>query len=362
MIALFTSNVSGGILQFAVQLLKEFSEMGESVVCHMPRQASCSIPERFERLVKRYDKVHTLRVHAKAVQNVKAALMQDRPDVIIYLDSAILSTVVALAVGKKTRQVMTFHDAGAFHPTKDRSLYRFLHDRVVALQSSRVMRKLDRLLVLSPQSRDSLARKNPAQKDKILLLPLGAHIPDVGEQRPQETCDDRFLLFFGRIDLYKGIDTLIDAYDAYQRAGGSLHLVIAGNGPVEDDMLSKSAELGVLWLRRYIPDEEMLWLFRHAAALVLPYREATQSGIIPIAYAQGVPVITSDVPGLTQFVEDRQTGYVCRRMNDYVDAFLAMENTADAFGDRCRRYYQDYLDWQRNLAAIRSELLAPKKP
>ena len=66
----------------------------------------------------------------------------------------------------------------------------------------------------------------------------------------------------------------------------------------------------VRMLDRYIPDEEVEALFKAADVVVLPYRSATQSGVTHVAYALGVPVITTNVGGLAETVRPGETGLV----------------------------------------------------
>jgi glycosyltransferase involved in cell wall biosynthesis len=60
----------------------------------------------------------------------------------------------------------------------------------------------------------------------------------------------------------------------------------------------------------YCPNEKVGMYFAAADAVVLPYRSATQSGIIQVAYALGLPVITTDVGGLGEVVIDGETGFI----------------------------------------------------
>jgi glycosyltransferase involved in cell wall biosynthesis len=63
-------------------------------------------------------------------------------------------------------------------------------------------------------------------------------------------------------------------------------------------------------IERYVPDDEVEALFKAADLVVLPYRSATQSGVTHVAYAMGVPVITTDVGGLAETVVPGETGRV----------------------------------------------------
>ena len=60
----------------------------------------------------------------------------------------------------------------------------------------------------------------------------------------------------------------------------------------------------------YIPDERRSQLFRQASVVVLPYVEASQSGVIPLAYSFMKPVVATTVGGLPEMVEDGRTGYL----------------------------------------------------
>src|SRR5262249_56219583 len=60
---------------------------------------------------------------------------------------------------------------------------------------------------------------------------------------------------------------------------------------------------------RYLADEEVRQLFAAADVCALPYRSATQSGVIQVAYAAGCPVITTRVGGLPEFVAEGKSGY-----------------------------------------------------
>jgi glycosyltransferase involved in cell wall biosynthesis len=124
--------------------------------------------------------------------------------------------------------------------------------------------------------------------------------------------DGEVVLFFGYVRAYKGLDTLLTAWPAV-RARRPATLVVAGEF-YEDEApyrkLAEAAGASVRLLSRYIPDPEVEALFKAADVVVLPYRSATQSGVTHVAYALGVPVITTDVGGLAETVIPGETGLV----------------------------------------------------
>ena len=92
---------------------------------------------------------------------------------------------------------------------------------------------------------------------------------------------------------------------------------------------------------------------------MLPYIEATQSGVIPIAYKFGVPVIVSNVDGLTQFVDNEKTGFICSREKDYVDALrkLEIDTTRSVMSENAVQYHLQHMNWKKNIAAVLDEIL-----
>jgi glycosyltransferase involved in cell wall biosynthesis len=124
----------------------------------------------------------------------------------------------------------------------------------------------------------------------------------------------RVLLFFGYIRKYKGVDILIRALAQVPRDLG-ISLLIAGEfyEPVESyRTLAQEVQLAdrVRILDRYIGEPEWADLFAATDALVLPYRTASQSMSIALAYGFGKPVIVSRVGGLAEAVDDGRTGLI----------------------------------------------------
>jgi len=127
-------------------------------------------------------------------------------------------------------------------------------------------------------------------------------------------------LFFGAIEFYKGLDLLIQAVEELIAAGHTkLSVTIAGRGEYwnECGQIVKNRDFYNLNIR-FIRDDEIPALFSEHHFLVLPYRNASQSGPQMISLEYNLPVIVSDVEGLSDFVVDGATGFVFQRNN--VDA------------------------------------------
>lgn len=138
-------------------------------------------------------------------------------------------------------------------------------------------------------------------------------------ERLELDLQNRYVLFFGLIRDYKGLDMLLDAWARLKRSGETegRKLLVAGEFYTSPEpYLERIERLGlqadVLLHDRFVPDEEVKYYFSAADFLVLPYRTATQSGVTQIAYRFGLPMVVTDVGGLPEIVPDGRAGIVCR--------------------------------------------------
>jgi len=126
----------------------------------------------------------------------------------------------------------------------------------------------------------------------------------------------KYLLFFGIIREYKGLELLLNAFSLLER--NDLMLIIAGefyeNRKHYHD-ISKDLAIydQIIFTDKYIPDNEVRYYFSVAECVVQPYLTATQSGVTQIAYHFDCPMVVTNVGGLPEIVKHEKTGYVCNR-------------------------------------------------
>lgn len=125
----------------------------------------------------------------------------------------------------------------------------------------------------------------------------------------------KFLLFFGYIRKYKGLDILLEAMADARIAAMEIKLIIAGEyyGDREyyESLIDKLNIRDRLCLfTDFIPNNEVAYYFSAADCVVQPYRTATQSGISQIAYHFEKPMIVTNVGGLPEIVPDGKVGFV----------------------------------------------------
>jgi starch synthase len=140
-------------------------------------------------------------------------------------------------------------------------------------------------------------------------------IPQVGlcdrAVRSQVEEEDHLVLFFGRIWEYKGLEYLIRAEPLITAQVPDARIIIAGRG--EDFSLYRQMMVHpehFLIHNEYISDDKRAKLFRRASIVVLPYTDASQSAVIPIAYAFAKPVVGTAVGGLPEMIDHGRTGYL----------------------------------------------------
>jgi glycosyltransferase involved in cell wall biosynthesis len=168
-------------------------------------------------------------------------------------------------------------------------------------------RDADHLLSLMPRAH---VRVSPLPT----YQPVGqtALDPESARRRLGLEIDQPVLLFFGFVRPYKGLDILLEALPAIRREV-AVHLLVVGEIWNDEDIYRTQIDrLGleshVTLVNRYVPNEELGLYFGAADVVVLPYRSATQSAIVQLAFGFGKAVITTAVGGLGEAVTDGVSG------------------------------------------------------
>ena len=139
--------------------------------------------------------------------------------------------------------------------------------------------------------------------------------------------ESNYMLFFGIIRHYKGLDLLLKSIASQKLSHLNLKLIVAGEFyENEKRYLDMVKELGldkqVLFTGSFIPKGDVRHYFAVSDLVVLPYLRATQSGITPVAYHFNKPVLVTNVGGLKEVVPHGRTGYVCEKDPDEIAAAI----------------------------------------
>ncbi len=126
---------------------------------------------------------------------------------------------------------------------------------------------------------------------------------------------NKILLFFGYVRKYKGLDILLDAFPEMLKKFPELRLLIVGEFYTDpkvyfSQVKNLKIENEVKIINQFIPNEEVEKYYRISDLVALPYRSATQSAVLTIAYGFSKPVIVTNVGGLAEFVKNKITGLI----------------------------------------------------
>jgi glycosyltransferase involved in cell wall biosynthesis len=170
---------------------------------------------------------------------------------------------------------------------------------------------------------------------------------------------DSYLLFFGFIRAYKGLDLLIEAFSDNRLRNRNLKIIVAGefyedDAPYKDLIRKYNLQNEIIFYDHFIKDDEVPLFFSIADMVVQPYKSATQSGVTQIAYYFEKPMLVTEVGGLKEIVPDGKCGYVVKpepgliadAITDFYD-----NNRKEQFTEGVRQEKEKF-SWEKMTSAI----------
>jgi glycosyltransferase involved in cell wall biosynthesis len=161
---------------------------------------------------------------------------------------------------------------------------------------------------------EPFCRRYRVPKRRVASYPLGIYeiYRAWGSSNGRDFSGDaKTILFFGRLAPYKGLDVLYRALPRVAASVTGLRVVVAGKvvpgyTPPPPPSLPNGATVELK--SDYISNADLAELFQHATAVVCPYTDATQSGVVLTAYGFGKPVVATEVGGLPEYVRNGTSG------------------------------------------------------
>ena len=143
--------------------------------------------------------------------------------------------------------------------------------------------------------------------------------------------ENQYMLFFGLVRAYKGLDLLLDAFGKVKDQLPNLQLIVAGEFYEDEDkyraqISNNQLTNKVIIKNEFIADADLRKYFGAANLIVQPYKTATQSGVTQVAFHFEKPMLVTNVGGLGEIVHDHKMGY-------------AVEPNADAIAEALTDYY-----------------------
>lgn len=262
-----------------------------------------------------------------------------RPQAVIELMPHVWSPFVMPSLkAAGVRYVTVAHDA-AVHPGDYRSAA-----AIRLLQ--RTIRQADLVLTLSRHVATEIRNAGLVPHDRTVSL-FHPHLPsdDCGTRAPPRADEPWRLLFLGRILPYKGLSLFVGAVEELRRRGFAVHAGVFGEGAL-DAHAHRLAALGAEVVNRWLTDEEIDAVLQRYHAVVVSHIEASQSGVVALAFGAGAPVVATPVGGLLEQVEDGVTGVLASAVGVTAlsEAVARLMTNADL-----------YLEVSRNLAEMKEK-------
>jgi glycosyltransferase involved in cell wall biosynthesis len=314
----------GGLATFNERLIREYREMGHDAEIwtfslqypsllfpgktqYSSEPAPTGIPIRI--IVNSINPLNWLKV-GRMIRNIK-------PDLLIVkfwipFMAPCFGTICRIARKNNHTRVVTILDN--LIPHEARPFDRFL--------AGYWINSVDGCITMSRSVLVDLTRLFPGKSAVYSPHPL---YDNFGEAIPRQVSLDylqldqkyRYLLFFGFIRDYKGLDLLLLAVADQRIKQLEIRLIVAGEFYCDQEPYRKlirehELEDRVIMKNDFIPDSQVVHYFCAADLVVQPYKSATQSGVTQIAYHFNKPMVITDVGGLAEFVPHEKVGYVVK--------------------------------------------------
>lgn len=314
----------GGLAAFNERLAKEFSTEGDDVKIETftlqypdflfpgkTQYSSEPAPDglHIERSVSSVNPLNWISVGRK--------IKRDAPDILIIkfwlpFMAPCFGTIARIARKNGKTKVVSILDNIIPHEKR-------LADRML---SSYFVGAVDSFVAMSKSVLDDLNLFDTNKKRAFCPHPLydnfGKPMPKADAlQALNLSPDTSYMLFFGFIRDYKGLDLLLEAMADKRLKDKNVKLIVAGefyNNSEKYFELEKKYDVAdkIIWRNDFIPDSQVATYFSAADIIVQPYKSATQSGVTQIAYHFEKPMLVTNVGGLAEIVPDGKVGYVVK--------------------------------------------------
>lgn len=270
------------------------------------------------------------------------------PDV-IYIPMLTLNAWKIVRHFNRDKIVTTIHDLIP-HPGE--------RNPIQTLIFNYIKRKSSRYIVLTDSFKCKVSECYGVDLNKVLVLPHAGFCFRRSDTPPDFDMIHFSILFFGRITPYKGLGVLLGAIDKIRDSIPEIKLTIAGEGELrssETAMIKRNSDIITL-INHWISEEEIAQLFEQSDFSLLPYTEASQSGVAAASFGAGRTVVASDVGGLKAQVE-AGGGIVIEAGSSeeladaiimlYKDPQIIIAKNKEAFA-----YFQNELTWDASASKL----------
>lgn len=300
----------GGGAKYSLEISKELSKRND-VNLHLSISDQCEMIDQFLDLKKPVFLVKTYRSVAGFLytyfirkyllkERLKKYLQENGIDVIIIGMDFFWGPIInraAESIGAGT--IFVVHEPKP-HPGESFSMS-FFKKRNLA----KSIPGADHVVTLTEHVKTCITDNYKVKYENISVIPHGAFsYYKADTPRKLDGRDEIKLLYFGRIDYYKGLDILLSAFYELEQIQNAIQLEIWGSGDMQpyEEQVRKIKNLRIE--NRWVGEDEISTIFKDCDICILPYRDASQSGITGIAAHAAMPIVACPSPGLKEQLND----------------------------------------------------------
>lgn len=312
----------GGLAAFSERLASEYERQGHEVEIYTftlqypsflfpgKTQFTNEPPAHDLKIYRKINSVNPLN-WLKVGREIKAK----QPDKVIFcywmaFFAPCFGTIAKQLYGKKTKRIALIHNMIPHEPTVLDKLF-----------PKYFVNAMDGFVAMAQSVADDVASFDKKSKPKVVSPhPIYDHY---GNRASREEAlealgldsDYQYILFFGFVRKYKGLDLLLKAFADVRMRQFPVRLIVAGEfyeaqEPYLEIIRKNSLDDDVILHNEFIPDARVQHYFNAASIVAQPYRTATQSGVSQIAYHFEKPMLVTNVGGLAEIVPHGKVGYV----------------------------------------------------
>jgi glycosyltransferase involved in cell wall biosynthesis len=341
--------IFGGFLPYQIQLANALSTKNQVMLMIPANAVPCELKKMVSQrvtvcLLGRNKSIH----HPMSLLSLKDAIVETvtfDPDVIHMQIGGNLVDLMVHYFFRRYPFVTTFHDV---RPHMGEG------SRWVLFSLRRIAASSDEVIVHGHSLRNAFIELYDFPPSAVHVVPMGSHYSLAFKtfEDPNLLPSRNIVLFFGRIHEYKGLQYLIEAEPLITKEIPDARIVIAGTG---EDFSKYEKMIGCrrdrfIIANRRIANDEAARLFQQCSVVVLPYVEASQSGVVLDAYEFKKPVVVTNVGSLPEVVDHGTTGLLVpprdsEALADAVIRILANSEMKKRMGENGYAKLRNELSW-----------------
>jgi len=342
---------NGGIMHYAVDLANHLVQTQEVIVI---------AKKSAERLLNKNCEMITIndsRNLKLVFSEFKKALLKYEPDIVHFTGYHPLYIILSHYISKKgVSSIYTIHDAKRKQHKK--IFFKNIRDRIIfnKFTNQRLINLSTNIVALSSYVAGQI---KALYKADAVVIPLSQDVERYNFINYDVICKENSnneesirLLFFGSVSYYKGVDDLIRAAEILKQNDVKFKLTIAGKSDGYQLKIPDSVKSEINYLNRFIKEEEIPCLFYNTDIVIQPYLEASQSGVLPLAFSFKKPVISTNFGSFTEIIEDGVNGFTVnskspREIADLIFHLSKNKHLISELSEGAYKTYVDKLSWPK---------------